>query len=120
MTFFRQATGQMGEDAAAKKIKQMGMRIKCRNYRCLLGEIDIIAEDKDTLVFVEVRSRRTKGYGLPQETIGYKKMEKVRKVAQQYMLAKKLLDVNCRFDVAAVIVDDQGKPKQIDYIKDAF
>ena len=120
MTFFRQATGKKGEDEAAKYLKKIGMRIICRNYRCKLGELDIVAEDHGVLVFVEVRSRRTKGYGLPQETIGLKKRAQVRKVAQYYLLKENLINRDCRFDVLAMQLDGSGKLTNVEYFKNAF
>lgn len=120
MTFFRQATGKKGEDEAVKYLKKIGMSIICRNYRCKLGELDIIAEDDGVLVFIEVRSRRTTGYGLPQETIDLRKRTQVRKVAQYYLLKENLIDRDCRFDVLAVQLDGKGKLIKTDYFKNAF
>ncbi|MBM7854353.1 putative endonuclease [Desulfohalotomaculum tongense] len=120
MTFFRRDTGKMGEDKAVAAVRRRGMRVRCRNYRCRLGEIDIIAEDGGTLVFVEVRSRRTGGYGLPQESIGPQKAAKVRRAAQYYMAVNELSDADCRFDVVAVKMDLKGKVENIEYIKNAF
>ena len=120
MTLFRKDTGKMGEDAAVKQLKKTGLRIICRNYRCRLGEIDVIAQDGGVLVFVEVRSLRTAGYGLPQETIGFKKMTRVRKIAQYYLTANKIKNADCRFDVIAVQLECDGEVKNLEYIKNAF
>ncbi|MCD5406273.1 MAG: YraN family protein [Desulfotomaculum sp.] len=120
MTFFRKHTGKMGEDAAVKQLKKVGLRIVSRNYSCKLGEIDIIARDGSVLVFVEVRSRRTAGYGLPQETIGFKKMAKVRQIAQYYLMVNKIKDVACRFDVVAVQLNGDGAVKNLEHIQNAF
>ncbi|MEG6615320.1 YraN family protein [Peptococcaceae bacterium 1198_IL3148] len=120
MTFFRQKTGKLGEDAAVTYLKRRGMTIKTRNYRCRIGELDIVAIDQGVLVFVEVRSRRTIGYGLPQETIDVNKIAKVRRVAEYYLMVNKLIDVECRFDVIALQLNDEGGVKNLDYIRNAF
>lgn len=119
MTILRQHKGQRAEAAAVKLLQQKGMRIVSCNYRCPLGEIDIIAKDGDTLVFVEVRSRCGTNYGLPQETIGYKKMNKIRSVAKHYIMMNKPQS-DYRFDVVAVLLTNGAVVKSIEYIKNAF
>ncbi len=120
MTVFRQATGKRGEEEAVNYLKRCGMRIICRNYRCRLGELDIVAEDNGVLVFVEVRSRRSKGYGLPQETIGARKRAQIRKVAQYYMLKENQGERECRIDVVAIGLDHKGKVTYLEHIKNAI
>jgi putative endonuclease len=120
MTLFRKKTGLLGEDAAVDFLKSRGMTIKARNYRCRIGELDVIAVDQRVLVFVEVRSRRTTGYGLAQETIGANKIAKVRRLAEYYLMVNKLIDVDCRFDVIALQLNSDGTVSRLDYIRDAF
>lgn len=120
MTWFRKETGKLGELEAAKMLKRKGFCIVCCNYRCRLGEIDIIAKHKGLLVFVEVRSCRWGSYCLPQETINFKKIERLRKVAQYYMMENNMKDLECRFDVIAVKLDESGKARNLEHIENAF
>ncbi|NLT95106.1 MAG: YraN family protein [Clostridia bacterium] len=85
--------GQKGEDLAVKELVSRGYKILERNFRCKIGEIDIIAQEKDTLVFIEVRSKSGSEYGLPQETVMSKKKKTIRKVAEFYLMKNKLQDV---------------------------
>lgn len=115
----KQELGLNGEKLALKKLKQMRYKIIEKNFWCKIGEIDIIAKDKDILVFVEVRTRKWSKYGLPEETINYKKQAKVRKVAEWYLVKNKLNDVICRFDAIGIIWDRENKIK-MEVIKNAF
>lgn len=120
MTQLRQYKGKQAETAGVKLLKKSGMEIICRNYRCRLGEIDIVALDGDVVVFVEVRSRSGTGYGLPQESIGTKKIHKIRTVANYYIMVNGTNAGGYRFDVIAVMLSKTGDVKGIQHIKDAF
>ncbi len=85
-----------------------------RNYRCSLGEIDIVAKDKNILCFIEVKTRKTEEYGLPEEAIDGHKQKKLTKVALTYLKQKKIYEQGLRFDVVSVY------PDHIELIKDAF
>lgn len=111
--------GFQGEHLALEKIISLGYKVLAKNYTCKLGEIDIIAKDKDTLVFIEVRTKSNKKFGLPQETVNIKKQNKIKKVAQYYLVKNNLLDFYCRFDVIGITWQNNCKP-QIEIIKDAF
>lgn len=111
--------GQKGEELAKEKLVKMGYKILDRNFRCKIGEIDIIAKDKNTLVFVEVRSKSSNEFGVPQETVNIKKQKRIRRVAEFYLIKNKLEDICCRFDIVAIIWQKNKKPK-IEVIKDAF
>lgn len=106
--------GKKGEDISTKFLKKQGYKIMERNYRCSLGEIDIVAKDKDILCFVEVKTRRTEEYGLPEEAIDAYKQKKLAKVALSYLKQKKIHGQDLRFDVVSVY------PDHIELIKDAF
>jgi len=112
--------GDLGEKLAARSLALKGYSIIARNFRCKLGEIDIIALDKGTLVFVEVRSRSDEEYGLPYETINHIKKRRLRKVATAFQMKYGLLDHDSRFDCVSVIFDDGGNLKDIEIIKDAI
>jgi putative endonuclease len=112
--------GRKAEEAAAGYIQQQGYRLKERNYRCSLGEIDLIAEDGDCLVFIEVRSRKSAVFGLPQETVNWVKQRKLRKLAAYYLKRQNKLERKCRFDVVGILFDEQETVKTLDLIKNAF
>lgn len=110
--------GKLGEQAAIKLLKDLGYRILRRNYKTKLGEIDIIAKDKDTFTFIEVKTRRTDRYGLPQESIKPPKQRQISKVALGFLKENNLLEKKARFDVVSVTYFG-GMPK-LDLIRDAF
>jgi putative endonuclease len=112
--------GDLGERLAAKFLRRGGYGILARKYRCKFGEIDIIAKDRGTLAFVEVRSKTYSGYGFPFETIDYLKRERIKRVAAEFLKRFDLFDRDCRFDCVSVLFDDNFKPKEIELIKDAF
>ena len=89
-----------------------------RNYRDKFGEIDIIARDSDTYVFVEVKTRRSNHFGTPEEAVTTQKMRQVVRVAQSYLNKYELFDVPTRFDVIAILMSS-GNP-QINHLVSAF
>jgi putative endonuclease len=110
--------GIKGEDLAVRFLKKKGYRILSRNYKTPLGEIDIIAEDGRTLVFVEVKTRTDNSYGLPFEAVNHRKREKLRKVALYYLKNCLKKDAPSRFDVLSI---QAGSDKdEIEHIVDAF
>ncbi len=94
--------GYEGEQLAVRHLKRLGYRIVCRNYRCLLGEIDIIARHRDVLVFVEVKSRRSQAFGSPKQAITPAKQHKLSQVAWHYLQKHDLTETKARFDVVTV------------------
>jgi len=114
------ARGKLAEDAAVQYLQSQGYRIVERNFRSLLGEIDIITEHEGYLVFVEVRSRRGSRFGLPQETVNSTKQGKVRRMATQYLKLKGAWQRPCRFDVVGVILNQADNIQSVELIKDAF
>jgi putative endonuclease len=111
--------GRRGERVAEKYIKRRGYKIIERNYRCSFGELDLIAEDRGVLVFVEVKARAADEFGVPQAAGTQAKQHKMAQLAQNYLAHKGLGDVDCRFDVVAVSMAD-GEVKEVELIKDAF
>jgi putative endonuclease len=109
--------GEKGEGLAVKFLKKNGYKIIKRNYKTPLGEIDIIANDRGTLVFVEVKTRESLEYGHPFESVNTYKRHKIANVAMLYL--KKLKDVPpCRFDVVSIFYE-HGRP-ECELIRDAF
>ena len=86
--------GKKGEDIAAARLRKEGYRIIERNYRCIYGEIDIIAMHSGDIVFVEVKSRKSDEFGSPEEAVGITKQRKISKVALNYLQEKGLADHN--------------------------
>ncbi|WP_439134217.1 YraN family protein [Pseudomaricurvus sp.] len=103
------AAGQESERAAEQFLREQGLKLIQRNYRCKAGEIDLIMQDREHLVFVEVRFRRNSRYGSASETVNLQKQQKLIRAAQYYLqtCAKHSLPA-CRFDVIAI----QGEPSQ--------
>jgi putative endonuclease len=119
MTESKKSTGNKGEDLAASILVKKGYEIVERNYRYGKGEIDIIAKDKDVLVFVEVKTRKNLEYGLPELAVTKNKQRQVRKIAEAYLFEKEIKDVDCRLDVIAIQFYQNQKPK-ITHIENAF
>lgn len=115
----RQQTGKFGEQHAAVFLKQNGYTVIERNYRQRCGEIDIIAKDGETLVFIEVKTRRTTGFGSPFEAITTRKKRQIARTAQDYLCRKKLTNKPARFDVIGIVLLKEQKP-HIEIIKNAF
>lgn len=109
----RQRLGQMGERLAAATLEKRGYRILERNFRCRYGEIDLIAEESQDLVFVEVKTRRGTVCGLPEEAITSRKALKLQVVASHYLGERQLLDCSWRIDVVAVQFNSSGKLEEI-------
>ena len=118
MSDHRQQLGKSGESIAIKCLVKNGYRIVERNYRNDLGEIDIIAKDKDTLVFIEVKSRRSYGFGNPKYAITLKKQRKISMVALSYLKSTHQDNARARFDVVAIGMDMD--PPEIEIIRNAF
>ena len=110
--------GRAGEQLAVRFLERQGFRILNRNYRNRLGEIDIVAEDKGVLVFVEVRTLKETARHAPEETIQWKKQQRLSRTAQAYIQHKGLEDRPARFDVIAV--DFAGRRSTLRHIPDAF
>ena len=114
----RQKFGKFGENLAARHLKKQGYKIVCKNYRTKLGEIDIIAKQDDTIVFVEVKSRRTSTFGHPKHAITKKKQQQISKTALYYLKETNQSNVCARFDV--VTVNSVNKKPDVEIIKNAF
>jgi putative endonuclease len=110
--------GKKGEEVALRFLKKRGYRIIEQNYVCKMGEMDLIAKEKDTLAFIEVKTRTSTAFGPPQLAVNSSKQRQLSKVALYFLKEKKLEDVKARFDVVAIILGQNGE--EIELIKDAF
>ena len=106
--------GEHGEDRASRALRARGYRIVERNFRCKAGELDVVARDGGTLVFVEVRTRAGDRCGGAMSAVGYAKQRQVARVARAYLAIRKPRFDTCRFDVVAITGDE------LVIIQDAF
>ena len=110
--------GSRGEDAAADAYRRRGYRILARNWRCALGELDLIVERRGVLVFCEVKSRRDSAFGGGYEAVTWKKRAKVRALAQAFLQGSASRPHAIRFDVASVAL--RGSRSAVEVFEDAF
>lgn len=115
----RSDLGREGECFARRYLEQQGMTILAANFRTRRGEIDLIAQDADTVVFVEVKTRSGTAYGFPVEAVTLKKQRQISRVALQYLDAHTLNGQSARFDVVSLLVK-KDRPVQVEHIKNAF
>ena len=111
--------GILGEELASHYVRKRGYKLLVRNYRCPLGEIDLVARDRNTLVFIEVKTRRSLERGLPTESITSHKRAQITRCAQYYLKQYAVSEVPCRFDAVSVILSPEKEP-DIELIRDAF
>jgi len=109
---------KIGEDMALEFLKNKDYKILERNFRTILGELDIIAKDKETICFIEVKTRTSDKFGLPQESVNRLKQRKMSQSAMIYLKDKNLLEKPARFDVVSILNPQQDA--KIDLIQDAF
>lgn len=109
--------GILGEDLACDFLKKNGYKILTRNFRSKFGEIDIVAQEKDTLVFVEVKTRWSKSFGPPEEAITPWKVRKMIKASQYYKLLHPCSLELMRLDAVAIEMDSAGRLERIEIIK---
>jgi putative endonuclease len=114
----RREVGQKGEKIALRFLKKSGYRIIERNYVCKMGEMDIVAKEKDTVVFVEVKTRTSIAFGPPQLAVNPTKQMQLSKVALYFLKERELEEVKARFDVVAILLGPRGE--KIELIRDAF
>ena len=114
-----QTAGKLGEDLAADALRNIGYAVLARRYRTRYGEIDIIAKDESTLVFVEVKARRTDRFGTAAESVSGWKQRRIAAMALDYLSRINQPEALCRFDVVAI--DGLGTTKTtVNVIKHAF
>lgn len=108
MTSTAKKFGDAGEDAAADFLRANGFTVIARNFRAPGGEIDIIADDGATLVFVEVKARSGKKFGRPCEAVDFRKRQKIIAAANYWLMRENIFEKHCRFDVIEVYKTDDG------------
>jgi putative endonuclease len=118
MSFARQRLGERGESLACAELSRLGYAVLARRYRTRAGELDIIARDAGTVVFVEVKTRVDQHFGDPAEAVTVEKQRRVVAMAADYVARHRLENTPCRFDV--VTVDAFVEPPRITVYKDAF
>lgn len=113
--------GTLGEEAAVAYLIGQGYKVICRNFRAgRMGEIDIIGMDKETLCFIEVKTRSNIMFGTPAQALSRKKQANIIRLAQIYMKNNRCLDTPVRFDVMELMMDRTGKIQDVQLIKNAF
>ncbi len=111
--------GESAEGRAAAYLTRKGFRILTKNYRCPSGEIDIVALDGKTVVFVEVKARRSEMFGGPEMAVDDRKQRRISRAALTYLSAHRALDRLCRFDILS-IREEPAKAVRIDHLQNAF
>jgi putative endonuclease len=112
--------GARGETLAVEKLEKKGYHIRDRNWRILEGELDIVAEDGDTIVFIEVKARTSRRFGLPEEGLTRKKRQRLIKAALAYLDAHQIFEANWRFDFIAIEWSSRGDLKRIEHFVDVI
>ena len=119
MTKGAKETGSWGERVARSHLERRGYRIRETNYRCRYGEIDIVAEQGEWLVFVEVRTRRDRSFGTPEESVTARKAEHLKSAVEHYCQNHADLPPARRIDLLALEVGPGGRVKRIAHIENA-
>ena len=115
----KDAVGRYGEQVAARHLEEAGLRVLATNWRCPIGELDIVATEGPVLVFCEVKTRSTTQYGPPAEAVGPVKARKVRAVARQWLLDHPGWPGDLRFDVVSVLRRPRGAAL-VEHLRGAF
>lgn len=115
----RSSLGKIGEDRACEELRRRGYTIVERRFRTRCGELDIVARDGNTIVFVEVKTRSGGNFGNPFESVTWHKRQRLSRMATSYLFLKRLSDVACRFDIVSVMPNAAGK-LEVEILKSAF
>ncbi len=120
MTRQRLDRGKLGENIALEYAQQQGYQIIQRNFRCKSGEIDLIAQDKHIVVFIEVRTKTSDAYGPAYNMVTYSKQQQVKRVALHYISERNLVNTQFRFDVIGITFEPNSDRYQLDHLQNAF
>lgn len=113
----RQGLGRRGEELAAEELRRRGYEIVARNWRCPEGEADIVARQGEEWLFVEVRTRRGRGFGLPEESITPRKRARMAAVAARYLAEHELWDISPQLALVAVEMDQKGRLLRVELVE---
>ena len=116
----RSRRGTLGEQAARRHLEGQGYRVLDTNYRCRWGEVDIVAQDGDTLVFVEVRTRRHLTFGAPQESLSKGKIARLTATSDAYLQERQPLPAHWRIDLVAVLMAQNDVVTEIQHVPNAI
>lgn len=116
----RIAIGKKGEQIALEYLQDRGYLILVKNFRCKIGEIDIIAKDREVVVFVEIRTVTSAQFGPAYNTVTYSKQQHVKRTALFYISVNNLVNTQFRFDVIGITLDRQTGDHHLDHIQNAF
>ena len=114
----RAELGRRGEECAVRYLIKKKYRILARNWRDRGGELDVVARDAGTLVFVEVKTRTSDTFALPVESVGYDKQRRLRRLADRYIARNAVADCEVRFDVISIVT--RGTKPEIEHLENAF
>lgn len=117
--FSKKEIGELGENLAVKYLRKKGYRVLERNLRNKGGEIDIVAEVNDTVIFIEVKTRSPRSLATPESAIDFEKQKRIRKTAKMYLTGY-FNPSPIRFDTITILLDDWYKPIKISHTEDAF
>jgi len=120
VTEARQTLGRVGEAAARTFLERSGVRILAANFTCAAGEIDLIGRERDTIVFIEVKTRRSAAFGPPQLAVHRRKQQQIVRTAQWFLTERRVSEIACRFDVLAVTFSKDEEVPRISWLRDAF
>jgi len=115
----KDALGQYGERVAARHLADAGLTIVARNWRCTEGEIDIVARDRDVVVFCEVKTRRSEAFGVPAEAVTRTKANRLHRLAMLWLREHPAGAAQLRFDVVSVLLPEAGAPA-VEHLRGAF
>ena len=119
MSASRIELGRWGEQLAASHLESLGYKILERNWRCRRGEIDLVARAGEVLIFVEVKTRRGRDHGTPEEALTTAKVRRLLELGQRYLLEHDLEDVDWRVDMVAVELNQQGELVRCEHVPNA-
>ena len=115
----REQFGLEGERLAERFLRRQGLKMVARRFATPVGEIDLVMRARDTVVFVEVKTRRDREYADPEDAVGRDKQRKMARCAAWFLRRRRLEDRPCRFDVVAVVIAEDAEP-EIEHFPDAF
>jgi putative endonuclease len=120
VTEARRALGQKGEAVARAYLERRGVRILAMNYTCAAGEIDLVGQEQDAILFIEVKTRTSQAFGPAPAAVHHRKQRQIVRTAEWFLAERRLREVACRFDVVAVTFEDDAEMPRIDWMRDAF